>query len=282
MRKINNIPYITFIYVFLIVLSFLVLYPLLASFFSSFKTNSEILTSGARLLPESFSLDNYVEAWTLGNFAQYTFNSLYTTFFIVVGVLINCTIGGYVFSRGHFIGKKFLYSIFTANMLFSLGSMVLLPQYMIAQSLSLTDNLSGVIIIRVFSINVANLLIMKGFVDSLPKELDEAAKIDGCSFFGIYWRIILPLLKPIIATVGLIAFKQAWNDYLLPMVFTLSNRDNTTLVVGIVALQSSGETVGAWNLMLAGTMISVIPMILVYLILKRYFISGITEGAVKG
>jgi len=146
----------------------------------------------------------------------------------------------------------------------------------------LNKSLWGVIIIRVFGMNITNLFIARGFISSIPRELDEAAKIDGCSFDAIYYRIIFPLCKPLIATVGILSFRSAWNDYMLPMVFTMTDTGRMPLVVGIMHLKSSGDAASSWNLMLAGTAISLIPMIIIYIMFNRYFISGMTTGAVKG
>ncbi len=268
-------------YILVFALAALIIFPVFYTIMASFKSNQELLTAGTDILPREWVFDNYIDAWTLANFDTYLFNSIIMAACIVTGVIINCTIGGYVFSRGEFRGKKFLWSVFTMNMLFSLGSMTLLPQYQISHTIGLTG-LSGVIIVRIFSINVANLMIMKGFVDSIPRELDEAARIDGCTFFQTYYKIIFPLLKPIIATVGLLSFKAAWNDYLLPMVFTISHKEQTPLVVGIMQLKASGEGATSWNLMLAGSVLSIAPMLIIYLFLRRYFISGLTSGAIKG
>jgi ABC-type glycerol-3-phosphate transport system permease component len=120
------------------------------------------------------------------------------------------------------------------------------------------------------------------YMSSIPYEIDEAAKIDGCGFFRIYWNIIFPLLKPLVATVGLLSFRAAWNDYMLPMIFTLANPQKSPLIVGVVSLRNSGEAASSWNLMLAGTTIAIVPMLIVYLFLNRYFIEGLTSGAVKG
>ena len=153
---------------------------------------------------------------------------------------------------------------------------------MIMKVFHLNKSLWGVVIIRVFGMNVTNLFIARGFINSVPKEIDEAAKIDGCSFAGIYYRIIFPLCKPLIATVGILSFRSAWNDYMLPMVFTMTDPRRMPLVVGIMQLKSSGDAASSWNFMLAGTAISLIPMITIYIMFNRYFISGMTSGAVKG
>ena len=272
----------TLIYLFLILLTFITLLPVLYAFFGSFKSNQELLVSGARLIPEKFILDNYAEAWRLADFKTYTWNSVYMTFFSVIGVVASSAMGGYAFSRGSFPGRNLIFGLFTATMFISLGTVTLYPQLQIARLLHINKSLWGIIIMKIFGVSAMNLFLVRGFVNSIPKEIDEAATIDGCHFGKIFVSIILPLMKPILATIAIITFKTVWNDYLLPMVFTISTPKQAPLVVGVVALKNTGEGATSWNLMLAGTMISIIPMILVYLGLNRYFVEGMTNGAVKG
>lgn len=168
------------------------------------------------------------------------------------------------------------------SLFISIGSLSLYPQLQLAKVFHLNNSLWGPIIIRVFGMNATQIFIATGFIRQISREIDEAAQIDGCSFFGIFARIIFPLCKPLIATTGLMAFRTAWSDYLLPYVFTIADRTKWPLVVGVVSLKSSGEAASSWNLMLAGISISILPMLVVYLFLNRYFISGLTEGSVKG
>ncbi len=270
------------IYLILSIVFIVAIFPVFYTFMASFKGNQEILTSGNRIIPEKFVIDNYIQAWKLANFKKFTFNSVFMSFFIVTGVIISCTVSGYVFDRGHFKGKEIVFMLIISSMFVSLGSLTLYPVLMIAKGFHINRSLWGVIIIRVLGLDVTNLFIARGFINSISKEIDEAAKIDGCSFFRIYRSIIFPLCKPLIATVGILQFRSAWNDYLMPLVFTLSNPDRMPLVVGVVNLKSTGEAASAWNLMLAGTAISMIPMILVYILFNRYFIEGLTSGSVKG
>ncbi|RED77590.1 carbohydrate ABC transporter permease [Cohnella phaseoli] len=269
-------------YAFLCIVLVFALMPLVFVLFASFKSNQEILAHASRLLPIEWTFQNYKEAWTLANFKRYTWNSVYMTAFIVFGTLLVSTMAGYVFARGRFPGKATLFAAFTATMFLSFGSITLYPLLQIAKILHLNTSLWGVIVISIFGMHIANIFIIRSFVNSIPYEVDEAAIIDGCSFFRTFWNIILPLMKPVIATIGIITFKYAWNEFLLPMVFTLSNPDQRPLSVGIVALRSAGEAASSWNLMLAGTMLSVVPMLAVYLILNRYFVAGLTSGAIKG
>jgi multiple sugar transport system permease protein len=280
--KTRRFVLITVIYAVLIVVFVVSMFPVFYTFMASFKSNKEILTSGNRVIPDRFVVENYVDAWRLANFKRFTFNSVFMSVFIVAGDIIVSIVCGYVFARGHFRGKQFIYYFFLSSMFVSLGSLTLYPLLVITKLVNLNRSLWGVIIIRVFAVNVTNVFISRGFIESIPKEIDEAAKVDGSSFFQIFIHVITPLCTPIIATVGILTFRNSWNDYLLPMVFTLSNPDRMPLVVGVVNLKSSGQAASSWNLMLAGTAISMVPMILIYAIFNRYFIDGLTSGSIKG
>jgi multiple sugar transport system permease protein len=269
-------------YAVLIIVFCFTCFPVFYTFMASFKSNREILVTGNRIIPERFVFENYTQAWRMANFSRYTFNSVYMSLFIVAGVIINSIVSGYVFARGHFPGKQFLYYMVLSSMFVSLGSLTLYPLLMISKVAGLNRSLWGVIIIRIFATNTTNLFIARTYIESIPNEIDQAAKIDGCSFFQIFRHIIAPLCVPIVATVGILTFRGAWNDYLLPMVFTISNPDRMPLVVGVINLKNSGEAASSWNLMLAGTAISLVPMIVIYIAFNRYFIEGLTSGSVKG
>ena len=272
----------TLVYLFLALFFVISFFPVFFTFMSSFKSNMDVLTTGNTLIPKHFVLDNYPKAWQAADFSTYTKNSVFLSLFCVLGSILSSTMCGYAFSRGKFKGKEFIFYFMISSMFVSLGSLTLYPLLMIMKTVHLNKSLWGVIIIRVFGMNVTNLFIARGFITSIPSEIDEAARIDGCSFFGIYRRIIFPLCKPLIATVAILAFRSAWNDYMLPMVFTMTDTSRMPLVVGIMHLKSSGDAASSWNLMLAGTAISLIPMILIYVGFNRFFISGMTAGAVKG
>jgi ABC-type glycerol-3-phosphate transport system permease component len=271
------------VYTFLIALFAITLFPVVYAFLSSLKTNQEILVGGIRIFPRKIVWQNYSEAWKTANFRRFTFNSLYMTALIVIGTMLSATMLGYVFSRAAIKGKNIIFAVMVATMFISLGSMTLYPLTRLARVIGINKGLWGVIIIRVLGLNIPCIYLVRNYLETISSEIDQAARIDGCSFFRIYWNIILPLMQPIVATVGLIMFMFAWNDYLLPLVFTLANPDWEPLVVGVARLKSSGgQAASSWNIMMAGTMISVVPMIVVYLILNRYFIAGLTEGSLKG
>lgn len=256
-------------------------FPLLYAFFGSFKSTLEFLGGGSSLLPKKWRLQNYVDAWKSANFGVYTFNSIWFAFWSVVGTVITTTLTGYVLSRKNFFGKKILLTLFAATMFVS-GAITLFPIFKLCKDMNLTKTLWGLIIAQIAVSQPIYCILVMGYTDGIPREIDESAKIDGCGFFRIYWNMILPLIKPIIATVVILQFRDAWNNFMMPLAFTLSNSKLRTLTVGVVQLKDQGEGISSWNLMIAGTVMSLIPIMVVYLSLNRYFIGGITDGAVKG
>lgn len=282
MQKASKIMVKALIYFLLIVVFIFAVFPVIYILLSSFKTNQEILIGGTNLIPTEWHFENYEQAWNLANFGLLTANSIYYTFFVVIGCIITSTVAGYVFSRGKTKFTRIVYTMVLCSLFISIGTLALYPQLKLAKMIGLTGTLWGPIIIRIFGMNATQVFIATGNVSQIPRELDEAARIDGCSFLRTFTDIIFPLLKPLVATIGLLSFRTAWSDYLLPYVFTIANRSKWPLVVGLVSLKSSGESASSWNLMLAGIGISILPMTVVYLILNKFFISGLTEGAVKG
>lgn len=276
-EKIYTVP----LYLMLSVLAIIVIFPVFYVLMSSFKTTGAILTS-ATIFPKEITFQNYIRAWQESNFKKYVWNSIFMSGTIVIGTIVTSITAGYVFSRGNFAGKKPLLALITFSMFISSGSLYLYPQLQVAKALHLNNSLWGIIIIYIFGINVTQLYLSKGFIDGIPREIDEAAKIDGCSFFRTFFNIIFPLTKPLVATVGLLSFMNSWNDYLLPMVFTLGNPDKQPLVVGIMSMKNAGEYLTSWDLMMAGTVMAVIPMMIVFITLNKYFVAGLTSGAVKG
>ncbi|MGI6018130.1 MAG: carbohydrate ABC transporter permease [Marvinbryantia sp.] len=282
MKKKKILTAYMIIYIFLFALAIVVVFPIIYILLSSFKSNQEILVGGVDLLPKEWKLDNYSQAWTMANFGTLTFNSIFYAFFCVIGGVISAVTAGYVFARGKTKITKFINGMVLCSMFISIGTLSLYPQLNLAKSMGLSGTLWGPIIIHVFGMSATQVFIATGFIRQISPEIDEAARIDGCGFFKIFVKIIFPLCKPLIATSGLMAFRTAWSDYLLPYVFTISEKSKWPLVVGVVSLKSNGEAVSSWNLMLAGISISILPMLIVYLFLNRYFIDGLTEGAVKG
>lgn len=271
-----------FMEVFLILVAALTLYPLIYIMFGSFKENAELLRGGTKLLPEKFVLENYKQAWHKANFARYTLNSVVISVGVMLVTLLSSSMAGYVFARKNFKGKELLYSLFVAFMFVNVGSVTLRPLFELAVKVKMNTSLLSVILIAAGTGQATYIFLVRGYMNTISKELDDAAKIDGCTFFQIYYKVILPLLKPILATTGLLSFRAGWNEYIMPLVFTMSNEKMRPLTVGVTMLKNSGDGTAAWNLMFAGGTISIIPIVIIYIFTSKQFMSGMTAGAVKG
>lgn len=270
------------LYLVLAAIALFAVFPIVYAFAGSFKPNMEFVLGGPRLLPQTWRPQNYVDAWKLANFARYTWNSVFVTTFVVMGSLLVSSLGGYALARYEFPGKRIVTVALVATLFYAGGTITIYPLFRIVKFLHVHRGLWGLILVQVLSIDVAKIFLFMGYMRGIPREIDEAAIIDGCSLFRIYWRILMPLSVPIIATIVLLAFKESWNSYLLPLVFTMSNPNLRTLTVGVVSLRYTQDASAAWNIMLAGTAISLVPIIVIYAGANRFFIRGITAGSVKG
>ena len=270
------------VYLFLGVLTIFTLYPILYVVLGSFKENQELVLGGTSMLPETFQISNYIEAWRLADFGRYTFNSVFLSTMVTAGVVAISSMAGYCFARREFPGKNLLYSLMIAFMFINIGSISLRPLFELAVKLKMNRSMWSVILICIGTNQVTNIFLVRGYMATVPRELEEAAAIDGCSFFQIYYKIILPVLKPVLATVALLSFRSAWNEFIMPQVFTMSNPKMRPLTVGVVALKTMGDGAAAWNIMFAGSVISIVPIIILYMFTSKYFMEGMTVGAVKG
>jgi len=270
------------IFLLLATLAFFTVYPVIYILFGSFKTNNELVRGGVNLLPQKFVLDNYIQAWEMANFSRYTLNSLIISFGVMAVSLTVSSMAGYVFSRKEFRLKSLIYNSMVMFMFINVGSVALRPLFELAVKMNMNRSLISIILISAGGGQATYVFLIHGFMNSIPKELDEAAKIDGCSFFGIYSKVILPVLKPALASVALLSFRGGWNEYILPLIFTMTNEKLRPLTVGVVALQNAGDGAAAWNILFAGSAIAIVPIILVYIAASKQFMGGMTAGAVKG
>ena len=271
-------------YLFLCVMTVITLFPIVYVIASAFKTNSEILAHPENIFPVNPTLDNFKIALTSEDFnipVMFKNSLLFTIANVVINLFIS-SCAGYSFARGNYPFKKVIFAVFSSLMFINIGSITIYALFEILNVLHLSQSLFSLVFIRLFSIPIINIYLVKSYVTNLPYELDEAAKIDGCSFVGIFFRIIAPLLKPLFATIGLLAFQSSWNEYLMPTIFTLTRPTERTIIVGIMALKNSGESAANWNLMLAGSTVAIVPVLLAYAFANKYFIKGIVAGAVKG
>ncbi len=270
------------IYIFLVGLTVLTIYPIIYIFFGSFKENRELVLGGWNILPQKFVISNYTDAWEMANFAGYTFNSVILSIGTMIVALFVTSMAGYCYARGEFPCKELFYNLMIAFMFINVGSISLRPLFELAVKVHLNQSRVTMILISAAGSQATFIFLVRGYMNTTPKELDEAAKIDGCGFFHIYWKIILPILKPVLSAVALLSFRGGWNEYIMPMIFTMSNPSLRPLTVGVVSLRNMGDRAAAWNIMFAGSVISIVPIIILYMFTSKYFMEGMTVGAVKG
>lgn len=266
------------LHILLIVLGFIWIYPFIWMVFSSLKTNQEYILSGLKLLPESVQWMNYVRAWKVGHFSDYFVNSVIVTVSTVIIVTLLCMWTGYALGRVSFPGRRLLVLVFSATMFIPKGYTII-PVYLIVKRLGLLNTMPGVILAESSGAHVLFILLFMAYFHGLPKELEESAEIDGSSFLRIFWQIMLPLSKPIIATAVIMQFIWTWNSFFVPLVFTLNKPELRTLAVGMFSF--AGEHTIDWSGMAAGASISLVPVMMVFIAFQKYFIEGIS-GSVKG
>jgi len=264
---------------FLLALTIFTLFPLVMMIAGSLKTSAELLNS-TNLLPMKWEFQNYAEAWRQTNFARFTWNSTFISVVSTIGTLLVAAMAAYVTDRRDFPGKRLYIIVQSATLFVSVGAVVLRPQYDLMVKLHLNTSLWGVILILI-SAHASTYFILSGFFKAIPRELDEAAMIDGSGFVRTFFSVILPLLRPGLGVAGLFAFRHGWNEYILPLVFTMTSPELQPLTVGLANLRYGSSAAMQTNLMLAGACLSVLPMLVVYIIANKSFMQ-MTAGSLKG
>jgi raffinose/stachyose/melibiose transport system permease protein len=264
------------IYFFLLALSFINLYPLFVLLLSSFKTTPEIFMKPFAL-PKVWKFSNYVEAWNKANFANYFKNSIIITVFSLAAIVLVSSMAAYVIARFEFRGKRALFLYLITGLALP-ARLAIIPIFLTVRDLHLQNTYSSLILVYTAGGIAFSMFLLVNFFKSLPRELEDSAKIDGAGPFRIYWSIDLPLLKPAVATVVIFNFVDIWNDFFFPLI--LINKDSLkTIPLGIQAFY--GEYGVQWDLLFAGLNISVLPVLIIFILMSKQFISGLTEGAVK-
>jgi raffinose/stachyose/melibiose transport system permease protein len=264
-------------FVGLLVLALVWIYPFIWLLSASVKDSSEIFGSGLDLIPDEFVWENYLRAWNEAGFASYFVNSVLITAGTVLLVVVRSALAGYVLGRFDFPGKKLLIGVFLVTFFLPEGYTII-PVTQLTDQLGLLNTHAGVILGLGAGGQIASTLLYAGYFRGLPKELEESAKLDGAGPFRTFFQIMMPMAWPITATVVILTFLFAWNTYLLPLVFTLSEPDLRTLAIGMTVFV--GEYGQDWSGMAAAAVISLVPVVVVFVVLQRKFVDSIA-GAVK-
>jgi len=252
------------------------LFPLVWMVASSLKTQSTVF-SDMSLWVSHPHWHNYYEAWTRGHFSRYFFNSIFYTGIVVFGVIWISSMAAYAFSRLEFPGRNVMFIIIISTMMIPIpGSFIAL--YVVLNKLGLIDTRLGYILPQINGGLALGIFLLKTFFDKLPPDLEDAARIDGCNKFQVYWHVAMPLAKPAVAVLAVFNALAVWNEYLLAML-VLSNRSLMPLQRGLMVFQGSHIT--EYPLLMAGIAISIVPIVSLYFLMQRYIVAGITAGALK-
>ena len=265
------------IHLLLISVSITCLFPLLWMVSSSLKTQ-ETIFKDMSLFPNEFHFENYYHAWIEGGFGRNFLNSIVYTVCVVIGIIIVASLAAFAFSRFRFPGRNILFIIFIAAMMIPIpGSFV--PLYVLLNKLHLRNTGLGYVLCMINVGLSTSIFILKTFFDNMPKELEDAARIDGCSKLGIWWHVALPLAKPVLAVVVVFNALAVWNEYVLALII-FDSKPLMPLQVALMTFQ--GEFLTNYPLLMAGLTITALPVILVYLLMQKYIVKGVTSGALFG
>ncbi|MHA0857463.1 carbohydrate ABC transporter permease [Paenibacillus sp. CMAA1364] len=264
--------------IFLLIAAVIMLVPIYYLLVTTFKTPAEAALSPMGL-PKSFMLDNYIKAFTAMNYPRALMNNLIINISSVSLLVIFSSMAAYAIARRPEKFYKRVYGFFLIGLMVPF-QISLIPLYKIVTGLGVMNTLVGVILVSVFCINMSfSIFLFKGFINTIPYELEEAAAIDGCRKFTIYWIIVFPLLKPIIATVCILNALAVWNDFMTPLLFLQSPNK---AVILLEVYKNVGPFSTDWTAFFPMMVLGIAPMVIFYLFMQRFIISGVVAGSVKG
>lgn len=271
----------TIYHLFIVAMGLLMIYPVLWMIFGSLKNNQEILQNTYQLLPTEWKWENYAKGWSgFGGTTFTTFfkNSIIISTIATIGTVLSCTLIAYALARINFKGRKLWFNIMIMTMLLP-GQVIMIPQYLIFRKLGWVGTMIPLTLTKFFGVPFFIYMMMQ-FIKGLPRELDEAAMIDGCSKYSIFSKIILPLLGPSIITTIVIQFYWVWDDFMGPLLYL--NRPTSYTVSYAIKLFADATSTTDYGSMFAMSTCSLIPVFLIFLVFNRYLMDGVTAGSIKG
>jgi multiple sugar transport system permease protein len=258
--------------------AFIMVMPFVWLVISSLKTQIDIFQYPPEFIPDPFMPENYINALTYKPFDVYFRNTLIIAGLNVVAVVFSSSFVAYGFARLKFPGRDFWFGIVLAT-LFLPYAILLVPSFLIFTRLGWVDTFLPLVVPQFFGGGAFNIFLMRQFMRTIPEEIADAARIDGCSEFGVYWRVMLPLSKPALITIAIFTFMFAWNDFIGPLTY-LRSPENFTIAVGLASFRSQTDI--SWDLQLAASSAVTIPVILLFFFAQRYFIQGVVMTGLKG
>ena len=275
-RRRSNTTRKTVLYVVLTLGVVAMVFPFIWMVLGSFKTNAEIRRSPLGFLPENPTLDNYAQLFGRLDFTTFFTNSVIVAVFVTLGNIVFSSMVGYALAKLEFAGKRLLFGMVLGTLMVP-GVVTFVPLFVLTSNLGLVNSYPGLIL--PFLITPLGVFLMRQFIGSLPDDIIEAARIDGASEWRIFLRVIMPLCGPAIAVLTILTFLGSWNNFLWPLVVATSEEKYTLPVA--LALYSVGQNAAQYGLMMAGAVVVVIPVLLVFVVLQRYFVQGIALTGIK-
>jgi putative chitobiose transport system permease protein len=268
---------------FLIFASLLSVFPFIWLISTSLKGNAEnIFAYPPQIIPHNFTFENYIGVWKRVNFVAYFFNSMIVAGFTVILNLLLSALAAYPLARMQFFGKKFAFFSVLATIMVPFQA-IMLPVYLITLKLHLVDSVNNFMgylgLVMPFAVSAFGIFLMRQAFLTIPKEMEEAAIVDGCNVFQVFFKVLLPMVKPSLAVLAIFTFIGSWGEFLWPSI-VLTKESMYTLPVGVNNLQ--GMFSSNWRFIAAGSILATIPIVIFFLAMQKYFISGENEGAVKG
>lgn len=267
--------------ILLVLLSVLFLGPFLFSISQSLKGFKEIYLFPPTLFPKEWRFDNYIEIWRIAPLSRFYANTILVTVLATLGSMISCTVVAYGFARFQFPGKNILFFLVLSTLILP-EEVMLVSRFLLFKKFNWLDTFLPLIVPSFLGVNSFFIFLLRQFIMSIPRELDEAAELDGASTFRILWNVILPLITPALATVAIFAFLYNWNDFINPLIY-LSSTNNFTLSLGLRFYENLPES-GAKPMqayLLAASIIATIPPIIIFLLAQPYYIRGVILSGLK-
>jgi multiple sugar transport system permease protein len=256
-------------------MALLTVVPFVWMILTSFKDIGEILVYPPKLLPDSFKFQNYVDAFLAAPFGRFYANSIFVSVTVVLGQLVTCSLAAFAFARMTFKGRDLLFMLFLGSMMIP-GQVTMIPNFMILYWLGWVDTYNALIVPGLAS--AFGTFLLRQFFLTIPKDLEEAAYIDGCSRFGVLWRIILPLAKPALATLAIFTFMGVFNDFLWALIVT-NSEEMRTVQLGLAVFRDRYST--EWDKLMASSVTATVPILIVFFFAQKYFIKGIALSGLK-
>jgi multiple sugar transport system permease protein len=276
-RRIQKFAFTLGWYLTLGLVAILVIVPFVWMISTSLKGTKEVFAYPPAWIPHEWRWQNYIDAWQSAPFARYFLNSFITAFCVTLGQLITCSLAAFAFARMNFKGKNFMFVLFLSTTMIS-TQVTLIPSYLVIKELGWQDTYQGLIV--PFLANAFGIFILRQAFMTLPRELEDAARLDGCGRLRFLWLIAIPLTRPVLSAQALFAFMGNWNAYLWPLIVT-NRQEMRTLQIGLRYFVSQ-EGATRWGIYMAAAVMVTLPVILFYFLVQKGFVEGIATTGIKG